>query len=495
MENLVSKGGAYVYIETITSMISGYVFWFIMAKITTSEIIGISSALISFAVIFTSVVTLGIPSGIQRFLGKSFSEKKIEDAQVYIKAALFLISLGIVVSSTIILIVQDWAYDNFKINFALMLIAILLIASSAMNTLLRSIIVSTFNTKILPLVMIVSSTVKLSISIILVLIGTGALGLSIGYTMNQILASILLGISVMLILKSSKKKSELTFKNSSKKILIASAASWLPALITTIGSQLGTIIVFGAHGANQAGVFFIAFSVFSAVTGIMFSLFTTAYPVLSAMHDGRKKLTWRITKISLITTLPFSAWLIFYSENIMQLFGQSYVEGSSTLGLLLSSILPIAVLTGISTLVYSYGNYRQVLAIGLASSIPRTIFYFIFVPIYGGFGAGIGYTLGSITGFIVSIIIARKIGMQIIAKDLLLLLIPTTALSFLFSYFEVNYIVALLIIPIITWLSLLKLGIITRHDLHDSITILPTNIANPALNIIDIIGKKLNHSY
>jgi O-antigen/teichoic acid export membrane protein len=227
----------------------------------------------------------------------------------------------------------------------------------------------------------------------------------------------------------------------------------------------------------------------------MFSLFTIAYPALSAMQDGRKRLTWRIIKMSLIISMPFSGWLIFYSKNVLQLFNTSYVDGYLQLEILLVSMLPIAVMTGVTALVYSYGNYKQVLLIGLSSSIPRAVLYFMLVPIYGGEGASLSYTIGSIVGFVVSIIIAKKVGMQIMAKDILLLLVPTTTLSFLFSYIEVNYIIALLTIPIITWISLLKIGIITRHDLHDSIRMLPANIANPALNMLDIVGKKLNRSY
>lgn len=152
-------------------------------------------------------------------------------------------------------------------------------------------------------------------------------------------------------------------------------------------------------------------------------------------------------------------------------------------------------MTGVNTLVYSYGNYRQVLAIGLLSSIPRAALYFILVPIYGGVGASLSYTIGSIAGFIVSIVIARKIGMRIMTKDLILLLVPTMVLSFLLSYLTIHYIIGLLVIPIITWILLLKIGIITRDDLQDSIRILPANIANPALNILNVIGKKLNRSY
>ncbi len=129
----VGKGAAYVYIETVISMISGYVFWFVMAKITTSEIIGISSTIVSLATIFITIVTIGIPNGVQRFLGKSFFEQKIEDAKVFVKASLFLITVGIVVCSSVILFAQNWFFTTFGIDFNLVAIAVLLMASSAIT--------------------------------------------------------------------------------------------------------------------------------------------------------------------------------------------------------------------------------------------------------------------------------------------------------------------------------------------------------------------------
>ena len=121
--------------------------------------------------------------------------------------------------------------------------------------------------------------------------------------------------------------------------------------------------------------------------------------------------------MSLIISLPFSVWRMFWAKNVLQLFNQIYVEGSATLEVLLLSILPMAVTSGVNILVYSYGKYRQVLIIGFAA------------------------------------------------------------------------------IPLITWILLLKIGIITRLDLQDSIGILPNNIARQTPRIVNRIGKKLNSSY
>jgi O-antigen/teichoic acid export membrane protein len=68
----VGRGAVYPYIENIISMIFGHAFWFILSRIISPEIVGISSSLISVTTIFSTIAAVGVPLGAQRFLGKIF---------------------------------------------------------------------------------------------------------------------------------------------------------------------------------------------------------------------------------------------------------------------------------------------------------------------------------------------------------------------------------------------------------------------------------------
>jgi O-antigen/teichoic acid export membrane protein len=148
-------------------------------------------------------------------------------------------------------------------------------------------------------------------------------------------------------------------------------------------------------------------------------------------------------------------------------------------------MLPMAILGGVNALVYSYGNYRQVLLIGLAMSIPRTILYFILVPTYGGTGAAISYTIGSLIGCVISIIISKKIGMLIFWKDLAAIFIIPTTIAFVLNYLELNYIIGILTTIVISYVILLKIHIITRSDILDSLDILPERVSNQFSKLIN----------
>lgn len=486
----VGRGAAYIYIETIASLISGYIFWIIISKITTTETIGISSTLISFAGIVSVIANIGVPTGVQRFLGRSFSEKKLEEAKKMVLVAMILICMGIAACSLTIVLIQNWIQDVFDFDLPLLLIALLFVGSSALSMLFRSVVISSLNTRSLPIIIISSSIVKLILTAILLLIGTGAVGLTIGFTSTHVLTSVLLGIFVMrtIFKKSSVSNLVASFIESSKSILVSSIVFWIPFLMTTIGSQLGTIVVFGSQGANQAGVYFLALTIVTGINSVMNSLFTIALPTLSGLRDSRKRVAWHAIRFSALMLLPFTCSLTFYSKEIMRLFGQGYANGSASLEILLLSMLPMIVLTGINTLVYSYGNYRDVLVIGLAVSIPRTLLYFVLVPLYGGTGAAVGYTIGTFIGCLVSLEIARKIGMRIFWKELGIIFIVPTALAFTFEYFQVNFVLGIIVTTALSYLILLKAHIVTGSDIQDLLVILPKTFSNRINKFVNKLG-------
>jgi O-antigen/teichoic acid export membrane protein len=491
----VGKGAMYIYIESIISAITGYGLWLLLTKIATSGVIGTTSTVITIASIFTTIVSIGIPNSIPRFLGKTFSEEKLETTKVLVKASIFLVSVGIIAGAIVILVIRGyWILGS--LNFAMITLTILLMASSAVALLLRYIIIASLKTKSLVTRELIYSTAKVVLSVLLILMGYGAIGLTLGYTIGQILVTVVLGLILLSLLKPSKiEKPEINFIPACKRLLFAGIPSWIPALITTIGSQLGTIVVFQTAGASPAGAYFISLSIATGITAITYSLLSATFPALSSMHDGRKRFAWQLTKLSLVFSLPLSSAMIFYSRDIMGLFGRDYIGGSLSLEILLFSVLPATVTTGVNILVYAYGNYRQVLIIGLASSIPRTILYFILVPFYGNSGSAISFTIGSIVAFAVCIAISKKIGMLISWKDLVyMFMIPTTA-GYFFSYFGINYIEGIIITVIISYLFLLRLQVLTRSDVQDSFGILPPNISTPIINVVNRLGEKLNRSY
>ena len=482
----VGRGAAYIYIEGITSLISGYIFWLVVSRVTTSEIIGTSSTLVTFATILAVIAGMGIHIGIQRFIGKSFSEKNIQEAKNYVSTSLLLLGIGIFTCSIIILSGQSWIHSTFGFDLVLLIIAILLIASYNSMMIFRSVVISSLKTQSLPIVFITSSVAKIIITILLLISGAGVVGLTFGFIINYILSSALLGFVLLKsIFKQTKNTSPLNnFIGNSKKILVSSVVNWIPWLITIVGSQLGIIVVFGAQGANQAGVYFLALTIVTGITTIMNSLFTIALPALSSLRDNRKRIAWQAIRLSTIIILPFSCSLIFYSNDVMRLFGADYVDGAISLEILLLSILPLCVISGVTTLLNSYGYYRHVLILGLAMSVPQTILYFTLVPHYETTGAALGYTIGCIVGCIVSLLQAKKIGLHLFWKELGIVLIVPISIEYILSSLQLYYVLGILGTIVLSYILLISVRIVTTKDIIDFLDIMPDKISNPVTKLL-----------
>jgi O-antigen/teichoic acid export membrane protein len=463
-------------------MIAGYVLWFFLSSLTTPTVIGIASTVISLSTIFSQIIDLAIPIGSTRFLGKSFSEGNVEDTQVLIKGSLLIICSSIIVCSVLILVFKQWLTPAFGLDLTVILI--LLIGISVIVNLLRSILIASLKTKSLPKITVVSSLIRIVLAIILVLLGTGAAGITIGYLIGFACATILLSFTLAASLIPVKKESTISLFHGCKNILVASVPSWIPRVLAVVGAHLGTVVVFGTQGANQAGSYFIAMAIFYAIDAIKNSLFSVAFPILSAMDDQRKRFVWRIVKMSLVVSLPISFTVIVYSSEVLGLIGPNYVQASMPLKIILLSILPLTLLMGISTLVYSYGNYWQVFALGLGLNVPRVLLYFVLVPSFGSTGAAIAFTTGSIIGFTVSIIVARRIRMMILWKELALIFVIPSSIAFTVGYFHLTFIIGIPIILSLSILLMIATRVLSRLEVQESLEILPDAVGKPLIKIL-----------
>jgi O-antigen/teichoic acid export membrane protein len=251
---------------------------------------------------------------------------------------------------------------------------------------------------------------------------------------------------------------------------------------------VGTIFVYGINGPADAGLFFMALTIVAGITNVMYSLFTISLPAMSAMKDERRTFTTYVIKLSLLIALPLSFSLMYYSREILELLGPAYMDASFILEILILSLLPTAVQYGVTSVVYSYGKYREVLCLGLATGIPRIFLYYALVPILGGFGGAIGYTIGAILGFVVSIYIAKKNETKLEWKNYSLIFFVPLGVGYVIQSLHVNFISGMLSITLISYVVFYLLRIISINEINTVLKILPNSI----VALINKLTRKKN---
>jgi O-antigen/teichoic acid export membrane protein len=466
-----------------------------MSKIGTPEIIGTASAVITFSGILAVISHLGIPTGIQRFLGRSFAVSSIPQINTYLAISTFLVTITISIVFVLVTLFGAAISDIFKISHEFLVISIVLMISTCYATFFRGVVVSSLQTKILTIAMTVSAIIKLILGILFVLGGLGAYGLIISFTVNQCIVSVILAIHII---RTTSMTSSIRAKSipvilkiinikNCKEILSSSIVYWVPLVITTIGSQIGTIFIYRTDGSADAGLFFIALTIVTGITSVMYSLFTISFPALSAMDDGRKRFTKNTIRLSLIIALPFSTSLIFYSEDILGLLGPEYVSASSILDILLLAMFPTAVQYGITSLVYSYGNYRQVLFLGLATSLPRITLYFVLIPLLGGVGGAIAYTIGSLVGFVYAAYISKKNRTFLQWRRIFLIFVIPIIVSYIITNLNISYVYGTILNLCISYIIMYALKLLIISDVKYVFRLLPNRLTS----FIIVLVKKL----
>jgi O-antigen/teichoic acid export membrane protein len=488
----VGRGVIYLYIDFVVTIFSGYVYWLIVSKFGDPSIVGIASSVVSLVFILTAVASIGVSVGIQRAISKNLSIANLDNVKRIINSSFLIVTLGQVGTFLTVFIMREWIYESFRINSTLLIITVILVSTMVIYSLLNAIIIPTLKVRIIAFSAVVAAIIKVIATLVLLASGTEVVGILFGFMLFPVICIIILVRYIRKTLYTGLLEGNLKSQfGYVYDIFVTGFGFWIPTVITTIGSQLGTISVLLSVGSNQAGIFFIASSIVLGVTTIITVLSNMAYPTISSMTDGRKRASWKLIKVSLLLTTPLSIIISFYSNDILSLFGNEYQKGSDILIILLFSIIPTSIFTGIGVLVYSYGFNKLFLSIGLFTSMPRVLLYFLLVPIFGGNGAALAYTIGTVGGFFCSLIICRQVQMKLLWKPIILISLVPILISIVFKMIHFNDILSIFFIMILSYVTFIKLRIIEDEDVAVISEFLPEPLEKNILKLINIIkGRK-----
>src|SRR5690242_11959030 len=125
----IARNGLFLYGANMVTMISGYLFWFVITKLIGShsaEMIGLTSSTIALSTLFSTVALLGIPAAIQRFIGKHFFENDFASISALLRTSLILVFSVSVSMSLIILSLGSQVMSFTKLSWDLLVVSMLI---------------------------------------------------------------------------------------------------------------------------------------------------------------------------------------------------------------------------------------------------------------------------------------------------------------------------------------------------------------------------------
>ena len=189
----IVRGGLWLYLSSLTNNILGFFYWMIISAIGGSTVLGITTAIVGFSSMITSILGLGIFVGIQRYIGLFLGEKNYERIRVYFWTSLYFRTIINVTIGTVLILLSQYNIVLFNLKPEMLRIAGLIVLINSF-TIFTAVPLSFIDTKINFISNISSQLTKFIIGIALVYLGFDWIGAVTGSIANTLMNIIILGI-------------------------------------------------------------------------------------------------------------------------------------------------------------------------------------------------------------------------------------------------------------------------------------------------------------
>jgi O-antigen/teichoic acid export membrane protein len=236
-------------------------------------------------------------------------------------------------------------------------------------------------------------------------------------------------------------------------------------MIGTIGTYSGILVIFSTKGAQETGLFYIPFTVYSVLLLVSSAITNISHPVLSGIKtiDEQKGFLKKTLKMNLLLVMPLASIMLFYSQDIFSIFGAEYNFSSEVMNYLIISIPFTVVGYGTYFLFFAKMHYRKILLLGLISNISKVALYFILVPTLGGLGTAIAIMIGELLLVITAIILLEKIQIRLPYKQFLIIIFIPMIIGFIVQLIPIGFIGTIIILPV-TFFFYIKFQIMTKEE-------------------------------
>jgi O-antigen/teichoic acid export membrane protein len=459
--------------------------------------VGAAASLVGIVTIGGSLISLGIPTGLQRFLG--MMTKQREELLDYFSTAFIfstIASLGFAITMLFV-----YRFRIAMVSFDLLTIVLLfLLILSGMGTysaMFNSLFTSLLRIEYWAVTLVSSATVRIVVGLIMVNQGIGLPGILSGYLVASIT------VQILGLLFTRKLLRGFSMKFNAQKLLStlrAASVSWIPDTVSIAAQWLGVLGLYALVGGLESGRFFMAFAIANVLLAIPVSFLNILLPVLSGMTDGRKTAVSRSIRLVYAATTPITYVAIAYADVVMGYIGSQYVGATPSLIILSLGALLMPITQGFTNLVYAYGRYGFVLALGLGANLARIFLYVPLGLIMGDTGVSLSYTLGFLPALVVVFYLSRRIKYSVGWRPILaaiLLPAPLLGVPLLFPWQ-----IGGLIIMVGCLLIYARVGVVDRQDVSEIARALLSEdirrkiapIAKPIISVLYGPKSNRNHS-
>jgi O-antigen/teichoic acid export membrane protein len=403
---------------TMLTAAAGYFFKVYLARKLGAEALGLYAlgmTLVGFAGLFNS---LGLPNAATRFVS-AYSAK----GERHKLAAFFRGSLGILVSlnlllGAVFLSCGPWLAARFyhapKLApylwaFAvIMFVGVLTMFLGQVLAGYRKVARRTLATHF------IGTPANILIAVVLISLGFGLRGYLIAQVAGSLLTLCLFGIFLWKMLPREVRS--LSFANArlERDVVTFSAAAYGIVCLQFVLGQADTVVLGHYLRAREVGIYAVATAMVGMVSIGLDSVNQIFSPMISELHAaGRQQLLQQLysilTKWILILTFPMAAAVIFFSRELMSVFGSAFEPGAVVVIIGTMGQLVNCAVGSVGYLLQMSGHQGTLIRIQAVNAVILVALNLLLVPRLGITGAALASGVATVLTNLPALIAVRKI--------------------------------------------------------------------------------------
>ena len=462
----VLRGSVWLSLSSILTNFFGFIYWLLISPLVSPATVGKAVTILAIESLILSTLSLGIPTGIMRFLGRGIGcQDPIMLGKYLYSLLIFIFGLNLT-SGTLFLGLGLAKVIPLDIDSILFISILIFVGMNGWPLILVAFFNSILKTENVAITQFITGLSRILIGVPLVYLGLDFLGIMLGY----IIAAAGNSLILLLLAKREIQKLGAKFSISSRAIkesIEAGLATWIPSILALAGQWLGVLGLSGFAGSYETGIYFIGYAITTGLLALPMNIVSLMFPVLSGMKDGRERAMGEAVRVSSAIMYPLTFMLIAYPAFIPSFLGESYLFASTPIMILATGFLLAPLVNGYTYYAYALGRYREVILIGLAGNIPRIVLYTLLIGKLAETGAAISFSIGFLSSLLAVIPLAKKTGYNLNIKEAakslsipLTLSIPTLAL-------KLHPLLGITLILAASYIAYMRLKIIYKKDLAD----------------------------
>lgn len=375
------KSSIFIFLNVITTAAFGFFFWIVAARLYSSEDVGIASALVSSAGIIAILSSFGFTSGLIRFLPESSNREELFNSMwlIWLAGAVLFCSifiLGIGIFSPPLQFLRRPIIALFFLFYLLVQISSFFFYSGLLA--LRKAEYS----------FILNLTLGIRIILLIPLTFAGVIGVFGSFVAAYLISCI---VGIILLAKTNIYLKPILSTSALIEVLKFSIANYASDFLLIGQASILPVLVLSMIGAREAGYFYIAFSIAALIYSIPTSVFTSMF--IEGSHGiSPKQNAVKSLRIVLLFLIPIGAFMYFFGDILLSLFGNEYSQHAfNLLKLLVISSYFVMINTMFICLKRIQKDVRILIIINLSLLAFTLLFCYFLIGRFGLIGAGLGW--------------------------------------------------------------------------------------------------------